>query len=64
MAARMGSWSTRCASDPRFNMSGNGVGSAFGCPAIDEAILAKQKEIGLTDVELDALTIEVSFCKD
>lgn len=32
--------------------------------AMTEAILAKQKEIGMTDAELDALTIETSFCKD
>jgi hypothetical protein len=61
---RNGSWSTTCAKDPRFNMSGTGLGSAFGCPAMDAAILAKQKELGLTDADLDALSIEVAFCKD
>ena len=61
---RNGSWSTTCREAPRFNMSGTGPGSAFGCPAMDAAILGKQKEFGLTDAELDKLTIEVSFCKD
>lgn len=60
----IGSWSTTCQKDPRFNLSGTGPGSALGCPAMDAAILAKQKELGMTDAELDALTIEVSFCKD
>jgi len=64
MAVRMGSWSTTCASDPRFNMNGKGEGSLFGVPAMDDAIKNKAKELGLTDAELDALTIEVSFCKD
>ena len=64
MAAGMGSWSTRCAQDPRFNMDGRGMGSLFGCLAINDAILAKQKELGLTDEQMNALTIEVEFWKD
>jgi hypothetical protein len=62
---KMGSWSTSCQQDPRFNMSGRASGTVTGgVPTMNEAILAKQKELGLTDAELDALTIEVSFCKD
>jgi len=45
-------------------MNGKGEGSLFGVPAMDDAIKNKAKELGLTDAELDALTIEVSFCKD
>jgi hypothetical protein len=56
-------WSTSCAQDPRFNMSGT-AGSLWGCDAeITKAILAKQKELGLTDAELDALTIEAGGSK-
>jgi len=63
--SKMGSWSTTCAKDPRFNMSGRDSGTVTGgVPTMDAAILAKQKELGMTDAELDALTIEVSFCKD
>ena len=64
--AKEGSWSTRCASDPRFNMRGRGAGYVIdgGPDEISRAILAKQKELGMTDAELDALTIETFFCKD
>lgn len=62
---KTGSWSTTCRKDPRFNMSGHDAGTVTGgVPAMDAAILAKQKELGLSDAELDALVIEVSFCKD
>lgn len=54
-----GSWRTTCAQDPRFNMIG--TGSAFGLQSMTSAIVAKQKELGLTDAELDKLTIDVSF---
>jgi hypothetical protein len=61
---RMGTWTTKCAQDARFNMDGRAEGSMFGVPAMDAAIQAKQKELGLTDQELDRLSIEVSFCKE
>jgi isopentenyldiphosphate isomerase len=62
---RMGSWQTTCASDPRFNMRGRSLGSVTGgVPDMDAAIRAKQKELGMSDTELDTLQIEISFCKD
>ena len=62
---KRGTWSTRCATDPRFNLQGEGSGTVSGgCPAITEAIIAKQRELGMSDAELDALTIETFFCKD
>jgi len=59
-----GHWSTTCSEDARFNLSGRASGVFGADNAITAAILAKQKELGLTDAELDALRIETSFCKD
>ena len=59
-----GSWSTTCAQDPRFNLSGEASGMMGAEKAMTDAILAKQKAIGMSDEDLDKLTIETSFCKD
>ena len=56
-------WRTTCAQDSRFNLSGTASGVLACETEITKAILAKQKELGLTDAELAALTIEMSGCK-
>lgn len=58
-----GGWETSCAQDPRFNMSGSAYGMASAEEEITKAILERQKQLGLSDAEVNALTIETSFCK-
>lgn len=59
-----GSWSTTCAKDARFNLGGRAHGMTAAYKAIDEAIRAKQAELGLSDADMDERTIEYSFWKD
>lgn len=59
-----GSWWTRCEQDSRFDMGGSASGMFGASDAIDEAIRAKAKQLGLSDKELDKLKIETGFCKD
>ena len=59
-----GSWSTRCATDPRFNLDGRAAGMFGAQKAINDAIRAKQAELKLSDEDMDKLTIETSFYKD
>jgi hypothetical protein len=59
-----GTWSTHCAQDARFNLRGRAFGLFGGQKAIDDAIRAKQTELGLSDADVDKLTIETSFYKD
>ncbi len=44
-------WSTTCASDPRFNLSGEASGIWSATEEIDKAILAKAKELGIEPPE-------------
>ena len=57
-------WTTTCREDPRFNMSGYAGGIWSAASEMDGAIRAKAKALGLTDEQLDALTIETSAYKD
>lgn len=45
-------------------MGGSASGMFGASDAIDEAIRAKAKQLGLSDKELDKLKIETGFCKD
>lgn len=56
-------WSTSCAQDPRFNLSGTSSGVLSSSFAIDAAIRAKQKELGLSDEYMGGLTIEMGASK-
>jgi hypothetical protein len=57
-------WTVRCKEDPRFDMEGEAYGLIGSEKAMNEAIVAKAKELGISDEDLDKLTIEVSACKD
>lgn len=59
-----GSWSVSCKQDPRFNLQGSAGGMAGAESAMNDAIRAKQKELGMSDADIDKLTIETSFFKD
>jgi hypothetical protein len=59
-----GGWSTHCSQDSRFNLSGRATGCVGASKAMDDAVLAKQRELGLSDAYMDSLTIEIGFCKD
>ncbi len=52
-------WDTRCPSDPRFNLSGYAHGMFGAAAAIDGAILAKAKELGIEPPD----DIEYGGCK-
>ena len=57
------SWSTSCAKDPRFNLSGTSSGVVSSGSDIDRAVRARQAELGLSDEYVDSLTIEMSASK-
>lgn len=56
-------WSTSCAQDPRFNMSGSSSGVISSSFDIEKAIRTKQVELGLSDEYMDSLTIEMGASK-
>jgi hypothetical protein len=64
MFGSVGTWETHCGSDARFNMKGSAHGMADAERQMDKAIRAKQAELGMSDADVDALTIEISFWKD
>jgi hypothetical protein len=57
------SWSTSCAQDSRFNLSGSASGVLSASLEIAWAIRARQAELSLSDAYMDALTIEMSASK-
>jgi|HubBroStandDraft_2_1064218.scaffolds.fasta_scaffold25851_2 hypothetical protein len=56
-------WSTSCAQDPRFNLSGRSYGVISSGSEIDKAVRAKQAELGLSDEYMASLTIEMGAAK-
>ena len=56
------SWYTRCESDPRFDMRGDAPGMLSASKAINDAILAKAKELGIREDQIPE--IEYGGCKD
>jgi hypothetical protein len=53
-------WSTRCKSDPRFNMQGEAVSLTDAAARMNEAILGRAAELGVEPPD----DIEISACKE